>query len=62
MVESIENTFNFAGFGTLLLIWLVVYLSIFKGIRVVSHVVKVTSTAPIFIIGILAIMGKLMIR
>ena len=57
-LDEVHGNFNWKSFGALLLIWLLIYACIFKGIRIVSHVVKVTATVPVIIIIILAIMGK----
>ena len=57
-LDEVHGNFNWKSFGALLLIWLLIYACIFKGIGIVSHVVKVTATVPVIIIIILAIMGK----
>jgi len=56
-MDEIHGSFNWRVFGALLFIWVVIYLCIFKGIRAVSHIVKFTATAPVFIILVLAAMG-----
>ena len=56
--SDIKHEFNLKVFGALVIIWILIYVCIFKGIKLVSHVVKFTAIFPVVLVVILAAIGK----